>query len=329
MLAKFPLNFMIYNSSEFVRGFFSAMESAGYTAASLHGWENGFDGELSDVDVVVCDSGFSSVVNCVSQYASICGWRLCQVLRHESTALFCVCSNNSIPTQVVALDICSDYRRNERMLISSQDLLAHRELLPWGAYRLCDAMELRYRFIKAAVKGKSATEFVAVFERYSDDARKQFEIWLNMNWGIVHSEWNEHGILRTWLALELKTREAPIHSYFSHLQRIFFRVLQPTGLIVSGMNHDQDAFVSRNLGNLYFRRQIAVRVFNLSLLKPLVASTLIKCQHLSRGWIPFFRADLLLEAMPHESPDLLLARIVDHLESRCSRREKIRSINAV
>jgi len=297
------------------------MESEGIAVAALHGWENGFEGQLSDVDLVIDGGAFKNIAQIVAAHTKACGWRLCQILRHESTAAFCVCSSKQDPTLVVALDICTDYRRNERILIRANELLDGREPLPWGGYRLSESTELRYRFIKGAVKSKDSASFVPIFRQYSETAHKELGKWLMERWKLQSTEWNGDGISQTWRDLERLTREAKVDGWLNGLMRVLLRSRQPSGLLVVGMNDAQDKAVSRCFEHLYFRRQMKVNHFRPTLYLNLVASTLIRCKKLQNIWKRLLESSLYLEAVPNESPSQLTERIAAHLENRCVLRE--------
>jgi hypothetical protein len=327
MADKFPANTTFKANTgdigAFVRGFLVHLENEGEDAAVLHGWENGFSGTLSDVDLVISNSAFRKVTILVSGYAASTGWRLCQVLRHESTAAFCVCSWSGDPGRVVALDICSDYIRNERLLIGADELLASRERLPWGGFRLRSVMELRYRFVKAAVKAKAASKLAETFRAYQDSNRLELEKWLKERWGIKHANWDEAGLSSTWKQLEVLTRNAKVSGRISGWKRIFSRIIHPSGLVVIRMTPGQDQAVARCFGRLYFRRQLLVDRFSLTMNKSMVTSTLIRCRQMGKVWRHLLSQNLWMEAGENETPDELVERITIHLQDRCARRERI------
>jgi hypothetical protein len=144
-------------SAAFVRGFFSFLESRQVRSAVLHGGADGFERELSDVDFVVDGGTFPQLPARIDEYCAQAGWLLCQVLRHETTAAYFVCSAVDDPACSVALDACSDYQRNGSVFLRAETFLQNRQALAWGGHRLSPANELRYRFCKAAAKNKPAT----------------------------------------------------------------------------------------------------------------------------------------------------------------------------
>lgn len=307
----------------FVRGYFLTLENLGVPAAALHGWQDGFSEELSDVDYVVSQDGFNRLINDLAAYTRECGWKLCQVLRHESTAAFCVCSWNEDPSRVVALDACSDYRRLERVLISSDELLADREQLEWGGYRLSEALELRYRFTKAAVKSKLADELAPELAKYSGESRKELESWLKDRWDLQFDGWGALQQAKAWKRLGALTLEGKKSGLIGSFRRIAWRITRPTGLIVTSKSADQNAAVSKAFSRLYFRRSAKVKNFKVGGLKKLLVSTLLRCDCLGGLWKRLLGRDLWIEASPEESPAHLIRRIAAHLNQRCLRREGV------
>lgn len=311
------------DTGAFVRGYFLALESRGVQAAALHGWGQAFDDELSDVDFVLSTKGFDSLVEGVAQHAEESGWHLCQVLRHESTAAFCVCSWSGDPSRVVALDACSDYRRRERVLLSVDDLLADRGALDWGGYRLAEGMELRYRFIKAAIKGKRADELVPELAVYSEESRRDVENWLNERWGVQLKSWQASDVAKAWKDLDQCTLEGSVSGFGAALRRIVWRVMRPTGLVVVNANTEQDAAITAAFSRLYFRRCVKLGRFNLGGIKRLMASTLVRSSKMGWLWKTILGKDLRVEASADESPEALVNRTAKQLHQRCLRRERV------
>ncbi|MFK7911759.1 MAG: hypothetical protein AB8F34_14325, partial [Akkermansiaceae bacterium] len=297
----------------------------GVSAAALHGWQDDFSGQLSDVDYAISQDGFNRLVEDLAAYTRECGWQLCQVLRHESTAAFCVCSWNEDPSRVVALDACSDYRRLERILISAEELLENRQRLEWGGYRLSETMELRYRFTKAAVKNKPADVLAPELAEYSNQARKDLETWLQERWTIKLEDWNSPQQANAWERLGALTLEGKKNGLIGSFRRVAWRITRPTGLVVTNVNAEQDAAVIDAFNRLYFRRSEKVKNFKLGELKKLLVSTLLRCDSLGAIWKRLLGRDLWLEASPEESPAQLVKRIATHLNQRCLKREGVSS----
>jgi hypothetical protein len=182
---------------------------------------------------------------------------------------------------------------------------------------------LRYRFVKAAVKAKAASKLAETFRAYQDSNRLELEKWLKERWGIKHANWDEAGLSSTWKQLEVLTRNAKVSGRISGWKRIFSRIIHPSGLVVIRMTPGQDQAVARCFGRLYFRRQLLVDRFSLTMNKSMVTSTLIRCRQMGKVWRHLLSQNLWMEAGENETPDELVERITIHLQDRCARRERI------
>ncbi|QTN32175.1 hypothetical protein HZ994_07470 [Akkermansiaceae bacterium] len=265
-------------TAAFARGFFTYLEGEGVRSAVLHGGENGFEEELSDVDFAVSDIDFLRLPALIQAYCAGRGWRLCQILRHETTASFFVCSAIDDPACAVALDACSDYQRNGTLFMEAEELLAGRERLGWGGYRLATATELRYRFAKAAAKGKDTIACAAEFARYPEECRAQCEMWLRDEWGHALTSWDPAGVNAALTAFHSQCNARPSIFSKAGIKRIFARILEPTGLVVIA-GTDQYGMTATRLeevfGHLYFRRCIRAPRWRILLFKDLVCTSMI------------------------------------------------------
>ncbi len=313
-------------TSSFVQGFFAFLEKQHVEAAVLHGWRDGFGGTLSDVDFVLDTAGFRRLVSLVNEWCESQGWILCQVLRHESTAAYCVCSAINDPGQAVALDACSDYRRNESILIPSWELLAGRIRMPSGGFRVSDEMEIRYRFTKAAVKNKSPEDVTGEMSRYPEQVRTSCQRWLRETWDMDLASWDAVEIGNTIRALRSRTASKPPWFHVASLRRILKRVLQPSGLIVivEGQGFEDIALrLQKDLGRLHFRRFLKLGNPHPQNIKDLISSTLIVTTKISRLMAEFIPTDCIFSTEPHVNVDSISRIIEEHLHNRCMRRERL------
>ena len=214
--------------AEFVRGFFKFIESQQVHSAILHAGADGFDRELSDVDFVVAQQNFQKLPTLINEYCTKVEWRLCQVLRHETTAAYFVCSATDDPSCAVALDACSDYQRNGTVFLSDRMLLENRQALAWGGYGLSAANELLYRFAKAAAKNKDATKAAEEFARYPKEIRRHCAEWLKTKWGISPHSWDVTDLAMALTQLRAKSNPRPSLTQSGSLGRILTRILHPT-----------------------------------------------------------------------------------------------------
>lgn len=308
------------NAAAFVRGFFIFLEYRQVRSAVLHGGADGFERELSDVDFVVNDQAFSQLPQLIDEYCAQAGWQLCQILRHETTAAFCVCSALDDPTCVVALDACSDYQRNDTLFLKAKSLLRDRTELPWGGFRLSDPAELCYRFAKAAAKGKDPVAATAEFSHYPEGSRSECAAWLKQEWGISCESWDEGSLSLALAQLRTKCNSRPSLLHSGTLGRILSRILQPTGLIVITGHADFDATAARLesvFSHLYFRSFKKIRRWQSAMFKDLVASTLIVVPELGTLWSKLLPEDCVYRMAAGEDCRV----IASHLFLRCKQRE--------
>ena len=310
---------------EFVRGFFSTLERQDIPAAVLHGWQGGFEGDLTDVDFVIEQSAFARLAEIVDAYCASAGWQLCQILRHESTAAFCVCSAVDDPSCAVALDACSDYQRNGTQYLTAAELLDQREPLARGGFRLSSSNELKYRVVKAAAKNKDAAASVIEFGGYPEVARQECGRWLAQRWQISLTQWDSKGLAHALKLLHQRSNPHPPLSQPATLARIAKRIFHPTGLVVvsGSANFEENAgFLKNTFGHLYFRRFQMIECWNPKRVKDLITSTLIVVPYLGNFWAKLLPADCIHHLTAGVSGDLQCKALAKHLHQRCIRRER-------
>ena len=303
-------------TAAFVRGFFTFLESRQVRAAVLHGGADGFERVLSDVDFVVDHQTFQKLPALIDEYCTQADWRLCQVLRHETTAAYFVCSAVDDPACAVALDACSDYQRNGTVFLPAEELLEDLQPLAWGSYGLSPSNELRYRFAKAAAKNKEATAAAEEFASYPEEIRRECAAWLDEKWGASPASWNAMDLTPALAKLRANSNPRPSLRQAGALGRILSRILRPTGLVVIANHRDFDATAARLesiFGHLYFRKFKKIRRWQPALLKDLVASTLIVVPELGAFWRQFLPAECLHRMVPGED----CRAIAKHLHQRC------------
>jgi hypothetical protein len=308
-------------SAPFARGFFQYLDSKKITSAVLHGWEGGFEGDLTDIDYVIEEEAFPQIASHVAEYCRQVGWRQCQILRHEATAAFCVCSAADDPSCVVALDACSDYQRNGSIFFSASELLEETIPLPWGGARLSEVNELKYRFIKAAAKAKPVEGIGQELAAYPEAIRRACEEWLEAEWQMKMPDWSLVTLEQILSDLHRRTCRSVGFLKGRSLMRMAGRVLNPTGmLVVMGSEQEETAERFRKVfGRLYFRTVSGRTRVELDCVTALIRSTLItvsECGVLS-GLLG--SRDLIFDARN----DVLDGEInfAKFLEARCARRE--------
>ena len=312
-------------TAEFVRGFFKFLESKQVCSATLHGGEDGFARELSDVDFVVAHENFQQLPALIEEYCKQTDWRICQVLRHETTAAYFVCSATDDPSCAVALDACSDYQRNGTIFLPANMLLENRQPLAWGGYGLSKTNELRYRFFKAAAKNKDVTAVAEEFARYPEEIRRDCAKWIDERWGISPQSWNVADLAPSLAKMREKSNPRPSLLQSGSLGRIASRILRPTGLIVIAGHVDSEAIATRIeqvFGHLYFRRFHKTTRWQPSMFRELVASTLIILPEISALWAKLIPADCIHRLNPTQNIESQCRNLAKHLHQRCMQREE-------
>lgn len=312
--------------AEFVRGFFLFLEERGMPAVVLHGGEDGFERRLSDIDFGVCRRTFIQLPVIITEYCTQAGWQLCQILRHETTASYFVCSAADDPSCAVALDACSDYQRNGTVLLTADDLLASRQPLDWGGHGLLPANELRYRFAKAAVKSKEVATAQEEFARYPEEIRQDCAAWLNRDWKVTLDSWDLTALESAFSNLRAKTNRYPSLTQAGGLSRILSRFRSPAGLVVIAAGEDFDIAADQIrsvFGHLYFRRFRRAESWNAFLAKDLIASTLIIVPNLQGVWSKAIPGDCIYRLNPTHDTAERCKELARYLHGRCAKRANL------
>jgi hypothetical protein len=310
----------------FVRGYFAKLDEIGVAAAALHDWQDGFENELTDVDYVIDPDDFPKVSRLVADYCEKVGWRLCQVLRHETSAAFCVCSAADDPSCTVALDACSDYRRNGTLLLRASELLAYREPLPWGGWRLSETSELKYRLIKAAAKQKSAVVIGPELANYPLLARESCEQWLQSRWNLYLPDWSNSSLAKLFSDLHRKTCSRYGGLTALSVLRVAGRITKPTGLLVTFKTNtgpELPETVKQTFGRLYFRRvRFLPQGGGGGDLLSIIRSTIIITPR--AGWLGMLLPRSWRMRINSSAPHTAQQELAGFLQQRCHRREGIR-----
>ncbi len=309
----------------FVRGYFSWLEKQQIPAAVLHDWEGDFEDEISDVDYVIEARSFPLITKLVHDYCNTVGWQVNQVLRHENTAAFCVCSPLAHPKCVVALDACSDYQRNGFVFFRAAELLEGRLPLDWGGYRLSPANEFRYRFVKAAAKDKVADQVIPQLLAMDFDSREGFADWMLTRWNIQLRGWDVIALRGCLTELKRHCGPAMNRLRLAHLRRLSRRCLKPDGLLLVITQGDPEWLreITDCYSRLYFRRCIQVRRATARNRLDLIRSTLVIAESTTPGFMIGLDPDSVLRVPGGLTIQETLEQIARHLHGRCMKRENL------
>ena len=309
----------------FVQGFFLYLESEKIAAAILHGWKEGFDRILSDVDFVVSEADFRNLIGLVHQYCEKVGWSLCQVFRHEPTSAYCICSCDEDKGMVVALDGCSHYLNRGRLLLRAKDLLAARIQLPWGGFGLEDETAIRYSMLKSAIKAKEPGLERIRFEKFSEGVRSGCAEWLKTTFGVSVNEWSEADLAGAFgkidRSVNLRIPWIGLRGSETYLERL----RNPTGMVVvTGSAASAELIDELALRfQPYFRWVIAGKGLRPWHCHDLVRSTLLLIPKASRLLKSLTPPDCLLELDCTWDLEICSEHITAILKKRLMRRESL------
>lgn len=310
----------------FVRGYFGWLEKQGFEVAILHQWESKFEKNISDIDYVIEPRGFHQLLDIVSVYCREQGWQLCQVLRHENTAAFCVCSASDDPSCVVALDACTDYQRHGFLLLRYKDLLNGREVLPWGGYRLAPPIEMRYRFIKAAAKAKPPGKIIPALLEMPVQAREGLPEWLQERWNIEWQDWSFEKISKVLLKMTHHLQNSRISLSITTMRRLLRRIIHPDGLMVIVDNTEGETanLLHDIFSRLYFRNCKYKKKASLHDVSALICSTLVITEKATLLLKLILPGDSILNLKNTTTNKAIAHEVIKHLKNRLMKRSCLR-----
>lgn len=139
---------------EMLIAFRDLLERSGVVHVVLSGYQGFPDRIDSDVDFMVSSDDFDRLPRIVGELARVTGARWVQLMRHETTAAYCVLASRC-GDRIAYLhpDAASDYRRNGRLWLRSAPVLATRRRSANGFWIPSAAVEFEYYFVKRVDKG--------------------------------------------------------------------------------------------------------------------------------------------------------------------------------
>jgi thymidylate kinase len=131
----------------------------------LYVWLHGYDRcRWGDIDIAVYDVELADVRRLVEGFCDTYGFLLLQEISHESSAVYYVLVSKDTFNDYLAVDICTDYRRNGRILISGARLVAGR--IWHGSYYIpAPETEAAYLFLKRSLKSYWTRDHLNDFEQ--------------------------------------------------------------------------------------------------------------------------------------------------------------------
>lgn len=233
----------------------------------------------SDVDIVVRPAAFAGVARTIARFCRAHDVELVQMIQHEQTAVYFVLAwrGESGELRFLAPDVCSDYFRGGRRLLTADEILAQRELAVddlgsvKGFYVPPPHMQFIYYLLKKVDKGHLG-------EAHADYLSQQWREDAGGAWGQVCRFWpaaadaellahaaatNQWSAVREVLPrLRRSLRQAVPRSagwLLGEWRRRLARLLQPTGAVVVFLGADgsgKSSVIERVLADLapVFRR---------------------------------------------------------------------------
>lgn len=308
------------------------------TAADAPGLTN------SDVDFVVRPGDYPLVPHLLASAAASVGGQPVQAIDHETTATYFVLARQQ--GEIVAFlhpDCTTDYRRQRRLWMSSEELLRGRRRAPGGYFRPAPDVEFKYYLIKQVLKQTLSDaqwqKLVALYEA-SPLPHDALSLWrrstaAQIEQAILNHDCDGFKELLARCKDEL-TNTSPQECTLARSEyfildsaRVVTRITQPTGLFVqisNGEPEERTALAGQLAKTVApaFRRSSVVASRNpAKVLRALVESTLV----VSPDEVIPFRTlyggvDIHWQSAltPGENFDHAVAAVLSHLSQRTARR---------
>jgi hypothetical protein len=304
----------------------------------------------SDMDFVVRPGDYSAVPQLLASAAASVGGKLVQAIEHETTATYFVLAKQQ--GEIVAFlhpDCTTDYRRQRRLWMSSEELLRGRRRVPGGHFRPAPDVELKYYLIKQVLKQTLSDaqwrKLVALREA-SPLPQNAFRMWRRSTAAQIEQAILNHD--RTGLREllphcnhQLSNTSPPectlgrSGSFILDCARVVKRITQATGLFVqiTNGNREQQTELACKLATTLapaFRRASVVASGNPAKVLPaLIESTLIVSPQEA---IPFrtLYGGVDIHWQPAsaatEHLEYAITMVLSHLAHRTTRRLKLQSL---
>jgi len=210
-----------------------------------------------DVDIVISESDFSIVVSALTKFCNDSDCRLVQVLKHEVTAFYYVLSFLDENKEVAYLhpDICSDYCREGRLLISSDRFLKNKRIAKSRSgdekpfYAPPPEVDFIYYLIKKIEKG-SVDQVQLAHLRYRyfespfecEEYAKEYFTDIEISSFLKYIKDNKldgiNNVLPKLKRKLLMSRRSTVWGKCKNVFRKTKRIFQPTGLIIAFLGPD-------------------------------------------------------------------------------------------
>ena len=200
-----------------------------------------------DMDFAVRPQDREAIPALLASAAGNAGAHLVQAIEHESTATYFVIARQ-YESSVAFLhpDCTTDYRRQRRLWLRAEELLAGRRLGGGGFFRPAPARDFIYYLIKQVLKQSlNNAQWHKLVSLQNNDVRlaESLRFWPahtapQMEWALLqgHREWFQMRLTRLLQELQAspyrESRRMRAQAFLGEVARIVRRVLRPTGVFV-------------------------------------------------------------------------------------------------
>ena len=242
---------IVINDKGAIKIFFQYLQKQKIVYTLLHGYENP---NLGDVDICLNAKTLMLIESLAHKFEISSNFRLIQVFQHEFCAKYLILVK-TIDNKVEYLipDVCSNYVRDNRILLTSEELLKNR-IFSDGFYKSAPIAEAEYIFLKRSLKktwGENhLTDFQKISEIDGEDISKRLKKYLNSTLMRQFKDVTEKGDLEHLNRISPYLRKSILRRTFfsnplgyfiytlNNIPRIIKRVLNPTGLVIAIIGTD-------------------------------------------------------------------------------------------
>jgi len=227
------------------------LDAAGVDYVWIHGYERELE---SDVDLAVSKAAYVKLSSVLRDFCERFQFRIVQVLRHEFTGYyFVLAKTENAACRYLVLDFCTDYMRDGRTLIRSEEFIKGR-MLRGEFYIPNPAVEGEYLFLKRTLKGAWLSHHREAFQQKLLASEKELSSRITRHIGVKRSAEFMTCVHENDLATLNKSvqrfRKAILGrslvfssgdvfvSGMKELIRLMKRVRRPTGLFLAMMGPD-------------------------------------------------------------------------------------------
>ena len=206
---------------------------------------------ISDIDIVISKNDFDRINILVDSFCKEYDFQLCNILQHEVTGKYFVITKIDSKNQLIttlALDFCSDYMRQGRIILTADELLENTIQIDQNhlKFNVCDAPKaFTYYFIKKIEKKSiNDSQFGYLQNIWKTDKNNCLvhlsKIFNKNNLKIIEQIFDsgnlEHLHNKLLQSLSVQTMQRyriKARVYFFNLFRIIKRITKPTGFTVA------------------------------------------------------------------------------------------------